>query len=159
MPRQTLQQLLAMPQIASTAAAQQYIDFCVWQQARPAIVKVLESCDQPAYALQAEEAGQVAILAESTQQAATAILLRRGIPVMQLAAVQGIAGEMKQIATAVEADLPDLEAMSFHAARLVGWAAWADYNFGTGSAKAHAEEAAYAKQLQTVHQLLGVAGV
>ncbi len=158
MSRHTLLDLLGTEHLPDEIE-RRFMDFCVWQQAHPAIVQILESCQLPESARTAAEAASLDALGACVQRAAASVKDRRDIPVMALGTIQGVASEVEQIALHAGPVEADAGAVSFHAARLVGWASWARNKFGTGMFKTSAEEVAYGEQLQALMQMLGAQGV
>lgn len=135
-------------------AERKFIEFCIWQQARPAIVQILRAASLEA---QAGEAGQARDLASLTAcvRDAAATAERAGLPVLALGAVQAAAAELAQLGEAADPTDGDPEEVSFHAARLAGWASWAENSFQTGMFKTSGEEVAYGTQLQALMTLVG----
>jgi hypothetical protein len=140
-------------------AETRFIEFCIWQQARPALVQILEAVEMPVYAAEMSGAADLAGLQKCASDAAMTALTTRNIPVMALAAVQGTASEVEALVKAADPAEADAAAVSFHAARLVGWASWAINKFSTGMFKSSAEQVAYGEQLQELMKMLGAAGV
>ncbi len=156
MPHATLLDLLGTGKLPASME-QKFVEFCIWQQARPAFAQVLQASGLSSHAREASSVTDLAAMAECAQRAAEAARQDR-LPVLALGAVQGIAAEISQLVAAADPAEWDTAAVSFHAARLVGWAMWATNKFGTGMFKTSAEAAAYGEQLQALMSLLRTAG-
>jgi hypothetical protein len=159
MTRHTLLDLLGTTQL-TREIEQQFVDFCVWEQAAPACVRILKHTGLTAEARTiAAIHRDAAHLALQARHAADKVLLA-GLEAMPLAAIQGMTSEVDQLVAAAQPGdgTPDASAVSFHAARLMGWASWTENDFGTGLYKASAENIAFAEQLQQLMTLLGTPG-
>ncbi len=157
MTRYTLLDLLGTRHLASQTE-QQFVNYCLWEQAVKACVAILEQTHLPELAHElgaAQDTTTLLIVAHRVARQAR----RAGLGVMPLAAVQGMAAELEQLIQAAQPGDIDSDAVSFHAARLAGWAGWVHSSFRTGVFKSNAEDAAYAEQLQHLMRLMGVAGV
>lgn len=153
MSRPTLLDLLGTEQLP-LQAEQRFIDFCIWEQGRPALARVLEAAGLSEHAAQVTAVDNLEALTACVAEAAAAAA-GASLPMMALAAVQGVAAEIEQMAAVADAKDGDSGAVSFHAARIAGWAGWAANNFGQGMFKSSAEEIAYGEQLQELMRLLG----
>mgnify|MGYP005838545001 CR=1 FL=1 len=153
MVRRTLLDLLGTEKLPQEAE-QKFVEFCIWQQARPALVEVLRVAGLAEAAQEAERAATVEALAAWAGHAAK-LAQQANLPIMALGAVQGVAAEINQLALSANPPVPDAGAVSFHAARLVGWAGWARNNFRTSTFKASAENIAYGEQLHTLMKMIG----
>ncbi|MBN1964826.1 MAG: hypothetical protein JW910_09275 [Anaerolineae bacterium] len=154
MSRHTLLDLLGTERLPAEAE-RRFIDYCIWQQAQPALAEVLQMTELAELASEVTAADTLVALLACTRAAAESAL-RAGLSVLELGTVQGMATEVEQMIAAAGAEEGDAEAVSFHAARLTGWAAWARNSFSTGMFKSSAEEVAYGEQLQALMALLGV---
>ena len=154
MSRHTLLDLLGTEKLPAQAE-RQFIEFCLWQQARPAIVQILRETGLDAYAEEAAGVKTPAALAACVHRAAK-VAQSAKLPIMAFATVQGAATDTEQLAAAAHPDTDDPEAASFHAARLAGWATWAANQFQNGTLKTTAENVAYGAQLKMLMNLLGV---
>lgn len=160
MTRHTLLDLLGTAQL-TREIEQQFVEFCVWEQAAPACVRILKHTGMLAEAHTIAAIHQdAAHLALQARHAASKVL-QAGLEAMPLAAIQGMASEVDQLVAAAQPcdGTPDASAVSFHAARLMGWASWAEHDFSTGIFKASAENIAFAEQLQQLMHLLGTPGI
>ena len=153
MSRRTLLDLLGTEQLPEDIEYQ-FVQYCIWKQAYPAVRQILETTGLATTIAPLEDLNQLDDLLARTRQAA-ATVHQVQIPVMAFGAVQGMAAETEQIAAAVTPTMVEADVVSFHAARLVGWATWSKNNFGTGMLKTTAEEVAYGEQLQLLMQLFG----
>jgi hypothetical protein len=156
MPHATLLDLLGTGKLPPQME-RKFIQFCVWQQARPAFIQVLQAAGLSNYAKEADAMADLPSMVECARLAAETAHRSR-LPVLAMGAVQGMSAEIAQLAAAADPAEFDAEAVSFHAARLVGWATWASNKFGTGVFKASAEAAAYGEQLQALMSLLSAPG-
>ncbi len=157
MTRYTLLDLLGTRQI-SGETERQFVDYCLWEQAVKACVAILEQTGMTPLAQELAAAQDTTALLITAHRVARQAR-RAGLGVMPLAAVQGMAAELEQLIHAARPGELDSDAVSFHAARLAGWAGWVRSSFRTGVFKSNAEDAAYAEQLQRLMRLMGVAGV
>lgn len=153
MSRRTLLDLLGTEQLPAETE-QKFIEFCVWKQAHPALQQIVQATGLTEKIPELVAVDKLEPLADCARKAAE---LARGadLPVMALGAVQGTSSEVEQMVTAATAETVDANAVSFHAARLIGWASWSRNNFQTGVFKVTAEEVAYGEQLQALMNLLG----
>lgn len=155
MSRHTLLDLLGTDKLPKQAE-EEFTAFCFWKQAHPAIVQVLESAGLDDLAQEAKTATTLETLSECISQAVETAR-EADLAVMAFAAVQGLATDADQLFVAASSNDP--AAVSFHSARLVGWATWAANRYQTGTFKATAEGVAYGEQLQALMTLLGVKGI
>jgi hypothetical protein len=158
MSRHTLLDLLGTDALPGETE-KSFVEFCIWQQAYPAFQQILTAAGLAEYVLEAREAKTISAMKACADRAANTAKTADDMPVLVLAAVQGMASEIEQIAASADLKDGDSSAVSFHAARLVGWASWASNNFSTGVFKSSAEDVAYGEQLQELMRLFGVAGV
>ena len=160
MTRYTLLDLLGTTQL-TREIERQFVEFCVWEQAAMACVRIMKQTGLGADARATAAIHRDATRLASQARHAAGQVLQAGLAAMPLAAVQGMAAEVEQLAAAAQPDdgAPDASAVSFHAARLMGWASWAEHDFSTGLYKSSAEEIAYAEQLQQLMLLLGTPGI
>jgi hypothetical protein len=140
-------------------AERRFVEYCIWQQSRPALVQIMKSVKLNTYAAELTRVNTLEALSECMNNAGMSALTTRDIPVMALAAVQGAVAEAEAMVKSASAQDADAAAISFHAARIVGWASWAINNFSTGMFKSSAEQVAYGEQLQQLMKMLGAASV
>ncbi len=153
MSRRTLLDLLGTEQIPPETE-RKFVDFCIWNQAYPAFQQVLQATGMDQKVASEACVGDLQALQSCARNAAT-IAREANLPVLALGAIQGVSAEIDQMAAAARGDAVDANAVSFYAARLVGWASWSNNRFGTGMIKVTAEEVAYGEQLQALMDLLG----
>ncbi len=153
MSGRTLLDLLGTGQLP-LEAERKFIEFCIWQQARPALAHGLEAVGMSDRAADARHARSLAELHSVARQAAHAAR-SANLPVLALGAVQGMASDVAQLAAAAATEDGDAAGVSFHAARLAGWALWARNDFQAGMFKTSAENIAFGEQLQTLLKLVG----
>lgn len=152
MGRRTLLDLLGTERLPA-AAEQQFIDFCLWYQVHPSFLQMLHTTGLKRHAERVACADRLDALVACARRAAEDAH-RADLPVLALGALQGMVAEMEQIAQALHPDATDASAVSFHAARIVGWAAWARGEYGPAVIKASAEQVAYGEQIQALSGLL-----
>jgi hypothetical protein len=153
MSRRTLLDLLGTEHL-SAETERKFVEFCVWNQAYPALQQVLQATGLDSQVPEGASASTLDALVDCARKAAN-LAKQADLPVLHLGAVQGIYSEIDQMAAAAGADVVDADAVSFHAARLVGWATWSSNQFQPGVFKVTAEEVAYGEQLQALMDLLG----
>ncbi len=153
MSRRTLLDLLGTEQLPGETEMK-FVEFCVWKQAHPALQQILQATGLTDQIPELATVDALEPLADCARKAAE-LARSAGLPVMAMGAVQGTSSEIEQMVAAATSETVDADAVSFHAARLIGWASWSKNNFQTGVFKVTAEEVAYGEQLQALMDLLG----
>lgn len=133
-----------------------FVQWCIWQQAQPALVKLLDDTDLAALSNSLQAAKSLSALVSAAAAAAEA--LRRDYKtdaLRGLFAARGAAFEfLNLLKEATEAE-PDAEEVAFFAVRVCGWAGWAQTNFSKPDDKQAAETAARAQQGHKLEALMG----
>lgn len=134
---------------------QAFIEWCIWQQARPALVAVLHDTGIHPLADSINAAKSMHDLVRAGGQLAET--LRRDYKTDSLRglfAARGAAFEfVNMLNTATEAE-PDAEAVAFFAVRVCGWRGWAQTGFSKADDKQHAEDAAREAQSQELAKMM-----
>ncbi len=134
---------------------QQFVDWCIWEQARPALLLVLQKVqlEEPAQILAAAQ--DIDQLLIATEQVAQRIFeARKSTGPLGLSAAEAAAYEMQNMLRAALDEGDDPESVVFFSARVCGWAAWAETGFTNPAQKAIAEATARDKQTHTLEKLI-----
>jgi hypothetical protein len=128
----------------------EFVHWCVWQQARQALVLVLEEASLTQIAESIQTAEALPEVTQLSEQAKAHIdtLDRQDYP-RGLSAAEGAVFEFINMAKSAEEATLDVEAVSFFASRVCGWAGWAVTGFNETAEKSAAESAAL--QAQEAH--------
>ncbi len=137
-----------------------FVNWCVWEQARPALVRVLEKTVLSSLASEFQAAGDLATLAALGQRALEEVeRAHADTGPLGLSAAKAAVFEFNNLlATVPEPDF-DPEAAAFFAARVCGWAGWTDADFGPPETKTRAEDAARQQQAVRLRALWQEHGV
>jgi hypothetical protein len=129
---------------------QEFVHWCVWQQARQALVLVLEEASLTEIAESIQTAEDLPEVTRLSEQAKAHIdtLDRKDYP-RGLSAAEGAVFEFINLAKSAEEATLDVEGVSFFASRVCGWAGWAVTGFNETTEKSAAEIAAL--QAQEAH--------
>ena len=141
----------SMPQIVREI----FVHWCVWEQARPALINVLDAVDLNALSREiaaTSNVNDVLQVGEATNAAIKEMRLRTGP--LSLSAAEAATYEFAQMAQAADERNLDPEAVAFFAARVCGWAGWANSGFSDPNQKVTAEEKARDEQNQRLDELL-----
>ena len=134
---------------------QEFIHWCVWQQARQALVLVLEEASLTEIAESIQSAEDLPAVTRLSEQAKTHIdTLDREDNPRGLSAAEGAVFEFINMAKSAEEASFDVEGVSFFASRVCGWAGWAVTGFKETAEKSAAEIAALAAQEAHLEGLL-----
>lgn len=132
-----------------------FVHWCVWHQARPALVQVLERVDLHLYADQIRGATNLREVIQYGRKANAHIkMLRMKTNPLGLSAAEAATYEFSQLVAAADERNLDSESVAFFAARVCGWAAWAASGFASNTAKETAEQRALQFQADRLSQLL-----
>ena len=125
----------------------QFIHWCVWQQARQALVLVLEEVNLTEIAEGIQLAQDLPAVTKLSQQAKAHIeSLDTSKNPQGLSVAKGAVFEFINMAKSADEATFDAEGVSFFASRVCGWAGWAVTGFSQTTEKAAAEEAALQAQ-------------
>lgn len=133
-----------------------FIDWCIWQQAQPALNRLLVNTDLEVLARQLQAAKSLNGLVSTAASLAEA--LRRDYKtdtLRGLFAARGAAFEFLNLLKEATEPEPDAEEVAFFAVRVCGWAGWAQTNFSQPEDKQAAEDEARAQQAQKLEALMG----
>jgi hypothetical protein len=137
-----------------------FVNWCVWDQARPALVRVLEKTVLSSLASEFQTVGDLATLAALGQRAVEEVeRAHSDTGPLGLSAAKAAVFEFNNLlATVPEPDF-DPEGASFFAARVCGWAGWTDADFGASEVKTQTEDAARQQQAVKLGELMQEHGV
>jgi hypothetical protein len=136
-----------------------FMQWCIWEQARPALMVVLEKTMQQPLAealAAANDRSSLLIAAENTTREIKQARVKTGP--LGLSAAEAAAFEFNSLLRATDEDDWDPEDAAFFAARVCGWAGWAASDFSVPARKTQAEaEARQAQEirLQTLFRQFG----
>lgn len=140
----------ALPYALETA----FVDWCVWEQARPALVKVLEKTVLSPLASEFQAAGDLETLMALGQRAVEEVTRAHGdTGPLGLSAAKGALFEFNNLLAAIPEPDFDPEAVAFFAARVCGWAGWTSADFSQPDSKARAEQEAQRQQAARLQAL------
>jgi len=127
-----------------------FIAWCIWDQARAALLRILDKTGLHGAAHELHQAHDLTrlqtVCLSASQQAHEA---RRRTGPLGMSTAEAAANLMARLArSASEADF-DPEGVAFFAAQIVGWAAFAESGFADAQRKTHAEQEA--RQAQEAH--------
>ncbi|MCS6835914.1 MAG: hypothetical protein NZ750_07840 [Anaerolineae bacterium] len=120
-----------------------FVSWCIWEQARPALMSILDKTGLQAAADALRQAHDLAHLQSVCQSASQqAHEARRRTGPLGLSTAEAAANLMARLArSASEADF-DAEGVAFFAAQIVGWAGFAESGFSDSRRKMQAEDEA-----------------
>jgi hypothetical protein len=125
------------------ALLQEFVNWCVWEQASPALVIVLENVQLQELAQSIRETRSLVELESLSAHAVSRIQeLRKRTGPLGLSAAEAAAFEINNLAKAAAESHQDAESIAFFAARVCGWAGWAETEFIDPMRKAEAESEA-----------------
>ncbi len=131
-----------------------FIQWCVWQQARPALVMVLNKSGITDVAQAIEKTDDLPELTTLNATANKTAKERRGnTGPLALSAAEAATFEFTNMMNAINETDTDPEAVSFFSMRVCGWAAWAEKDFANASIKTEAEASAKEAQEACLDQL------
>lgn len=136
----------------------EFIQWCVWEQAKPALITVMQKADMDELVQAVTKATDFSALKEfaeiANEYAKQYAKQMKGTPnLMALSAAEAAAFEFTKVISAVEEDQTDAEIVAFFAARVSGWAGWATSDFTDPTKKQASETDSREKQEATLHQL------
>lgn len=124
-----------------------FIHWCVWEQARPAIVEVLQETAMTDLAEQIAAASDLSTLEMLGEHAGNlAHEARRSTGPLGLSTAEAAAFLTSKLARAAQEEHWDPEDVSFFSIQVCGWAGFAQTGFTNPTVKIKAEEAARARQ-------------
>ena len=131
-----------------------FVRWCVWEQARPALALVLEKAQLATLAEEVREAEDLVTLSGVSERAGqSAHEARKATGPLGMSAAEAAAFEMANLVRAADADDGDPESVAFFAARVCGWAGWAETDFTDPAQKMLAEQEARDLQENQLHTL------
>lgn len=138
-----------------------FVHWCVWEQARPALVEVLGKAGLDNLVADLKATSTIDSLEEVSRRAGNfAHEARKATGPLGMSAAEAAAFEMLNLAqAAADADW-DPESVAFFSARVCGWAGWAQTDFRDPTKKISAEQSAREEQetrLQSLWQKHGTA--
>jgi|FLYN01.1.fsa_nt_gi hypothetical protein len=136
------------------AMESEFVNWCVWEQARPALVSVLEKTVLSPLASEFQAVSDLATLVSLGQRAVEEVTQAHSdTGPLGLSAAKGAVFEFNNMLAAIPEPDFDPETVAFFAARVCGWAGWAAADFSQAERKAQAEEAARERQAAQLRQL------
>lgn len=146
-----LEQLDTLPR----SVIEQFIRWCIWEQARPALLLILDRNMMTDFADNIREARNIPVLAQLSEQANAFVKSRRGATgPLGLSAAEAGTFEFTNMMKAATDEAADAEAVAFFASRVCGWAGWASTDFTDPAQKTVAEVEAREEQELYLNQLL-----
>lgn len=130
-----------------------FVDWCVWQQARPALVEVLErvGMSQSAHDIShADDFARLQAVCHEAHQLARTTPRRTGP--LGLSTAEAATNLMERLLKAAH-EQDDPEGAAFFSAQMVGWSGFAEASFVDVRRKTQAEEEARKAQEQHLRQL------
>lgn len=125
----------------------EFVQWCVWQQARQSLVLVLEEAKLGDIAAGIQSSQDLPTVTQLGQQAKKHIeALDHSQNQLILSAAEGAVFEFVNLTRSADAATFDAESVSFFAARVCGWAGWAITGFNSAGEKSDSEEAALQAQ-------------
>jgi len=136
-----------------------FVSWCIWQQARPALSAILERVGLQAEIKQLQYAEDYHALASTSQTIAQHITeIRKQTGPLGLSTAEAAAFLMQKLAIAAQKDEVDAAGVSFFTMQLVGWSGFATSSFTDASRKSMLEteaRKAQATQLETLWREYG----
>jgi hypothetical protein len=131
-----------------------FAHWCIWEQARPALALVLQRANLQDIALRIDQATDLYSVARLGKSANAHIrALRASADPLGMSAAEAATFEFANIIKAADEKNLDAEAVAFFAARVCGWAGWAQTDFKDPRHKIAAEKQASARQERYLEKL------
>lgn len=131
-----------------------FVQWCVWQQARPALLTVLNKTSLIEGAQQVETASTYAELQRVTALIGADVhAMRTRTGPLGLSAAEAASFLVSKMAAAATENDWDPEGVAFFAAQMQGWAAFAETNFADPIKKSAAEQQARQQQEAMLNDL------
>jgi hypothetical protein len=124
-----------------------FVEWCIWQQARPALTQVLNKANLPQIANEValtRDLNALIALSGKASQAAKESTKKTGV--LALSAAEAVLYEVSGLAKAASEKDWEPELVAFFSARLCGWAGWASTDFSEPARKVQAEKEARDQQ-------------
>lgn len=132
-----------------------FAHWCVWEQARPALVTVLQRTNLGESAAAIRDSADLLEVTQHVQAVNGGIRdLRAQADPLGTSAAEGAAFEFTRMIEALDETNLDAEAVAFFAARVCGWSGWAETDFRDPTRKATAEHEARDAQTLRLSQLI-----
>lgn len=139
----------------SRPVVQQFIDWCIWEQARPALALILDKVMMTDLADNIRQAADLPALSAMGEQANAYVKRRRAATgPLGLSAAEAGTFEFINMVKAASEDTWDAEAIAFFASRVCGWAGWAATDFTDPMQKNSAERIARQAQAARLDELI-----
>ncbi|MFW5748783.1 MAG: hypothetical protein ACOCYT_04135 [Chloroflexota bacterium] len=140
-----------LPQVV----VEMFTHWCIWGQARPALVTVLHRANLNNLAETVMNSHEARAIIQIGSEANTEIkALRVQADPLGMSAAEAATFEFTRMAGAVGNNTIDAETVAFFAARVCGWAGWAATDFTDPNAKRTSEARARDEQEQQLQQLV-----
>jgi hypothetical protein len=131
-----------------------FVQWCVWQQAHPALLTVLRQTNLTEAAEQVEAAKTYAELQRVTALIGADVhAMRTRTGPLGLSAAEASSFLVSKMAAAATESDWDPEGVAFFAAQMQGWAAWAETNFVDAARKPAGEQRARQQQEAMLSEL------
>jgi len=130
-----------------------FVNWCMWEQARSAVIAVLDKTDLQPLLTQFQQAADLAALTAVAQRAVDETARARDTGPLALSAAKAVAFEFNNLVKVADGEDFDAEAAAFFAARVCGWAAWAAADFSDVTRKTEAEAEARREQAERLSAL------
>lgn len=146
-----LEQLDTLPR----SIIEQFILWCIWEQARPALLLILDQNMMTDFANEIRQAQNIPVLAQVSERANAYVKNMRGATgPLGLSATEAGTFEFTNMMKAAADEAADAEGVAFFAARVCGWAGWATTDFTNPAQKNIAETQARQEQERRLNHLL-----
>lgn len=120
-----------------------FVNWCVWEQARPALVAILQKTGLQEHAQNLQEAKTFTALAQISEKAGNEVHeARKSTGPLGLSTAEAASFLVSKMAKAATEAEWDPEGVAFFAAQVCGWAAFAEIGFNDFSRKTLAEQLA-----------------
>ncbi|MDQ7036841.1 MAG: hypothetical protein Q9P01_19010 [Anaerolineae bacterium] len=132
----------------------EFVDWCVWEQARPALEAILTKTGMITHATNISRASDLVEFSIACENAAThAHEASKNTGPLGLSTAEATSFLAQKMAKAAMADPHDVEAIAFYMVQLVGWQGFAMSDFLNPSKKVEAESEASALQESKLQEL------
>jgi hypothetical protein len=131
-----------------------FVNWCVWEQARPALIAVLERTGLTEHSDQLKVVNTYAALAQTAERAGhDAHDARKRTGPLGLSAAEAASFLVTRIARAATENEWDPEGVAFYAAQVAGWAGFAESGFANPAQKTTRENESRTRQEEKLSEL------
>jgi hypothetical protein len=125
------------------AVVESFVEWCVWEQAQPALVTILKRTGLPTLVNEIRAARDLQSLASASEKIGNFIHeIRRETGPLGLSTAEAVSFLVSRLALAARKDDWDPEGVAFFAMQAVGWSAFAETSFTNPMQKPEAEKRA-----------------